>query len=115
LHWQTTRFSIDLVRPQVMGIVNVTPDSFSDGGRFFDHAAALAHCDRLVADGADLLDIGGDAVDGRWIESAFAVAGKHLARHFKQDSPVAGPSGLRLVRFGHRLVPPCRRRYRIRP
>jgi dihydropteroate synthase len=61
LHWQTTRFSIDLVRPQVMGIVNVTPDSFSDGGRFLDHAAALAHCDRLVADGADLLDIGGES------------------------------------------------------
>lgn len=61
LHWQTARFRIDLARPMVMGIVNVTPDSFSDGGRFLDAAAALDHCERLVADGADLLDIGGES------------------------------------------------------
>ncbi len=59
--WQTTRFGIDLSRPRVMGIVNVTPDSFSDGGRFLDTRAALAHCERLVAEGADLLDIGGES------------------------------------------------------
>ena len=46
-------------RPLVMGIVNVTPDSFSDGGSFFDVAAAVQHALQLVADGADLLDIGG--------------------------------------------------------
>lgn len=57
--WQTTRFRIDLGRPQVMGIVNVTPDSFSDGGR--DAAAACAHCDTLLAEGADILDIGGES------------------------------------------------------
>ena len=44
-----------------MGIVNVTPDSFSDGGRFFDADAAVAHALQLVADGADLLDIGGES------------------------------------------------------
>ncbi len=44
-----------------MGIVNVTPDSFSDGGRFLDHAASLAHARRLIADGADILDIGGES------------------------------------------------------
>ena len=44
-----------------MGIVNVTPDSFSDGGRHASTAAALRHCERLVADGADLLDIGGES------------------------------------------------------
>ena len=44
-----------------MGIVNVTPDSFSDGGRYLDHAAALAHARRLIADGADVLDIGGES------------------------------------------------------
>ncbi len=44
-----------------MGVVNVTPDSFSDGGRFHDPAAALAHARRLIADGADLLDIGGES------------------------------------------------------
>jgi dihydropteroate synthase len=61
VHWQTNRFRIDLGRPRVMGIVNVTPDSFSDGGRHFDVSAALAHCERLVAEGADLLDIGGES------------------------------------------------------
>jgi hypothetical protein len=60
-HWQTTRFSIDLARPRVMGIVNVTPDSFSDGGRHAGIRAALAHCERLVAEGADILDIGGES------------------------------------------------------
>lgn len=59
--WQTTRFSIDLSRPRVMGIVNVTPDSFSDGGRHADTAAALRHAQRLVEEGADILDIGGES------------------------------------------------------
>lgn len=59
--WQTSRFNIDLARPQVMGIVNVTPDSFSDGGQHASTAAALAHCERLLKDGADILDIGGES------------------------------------------------------
>lgn len=59
--WQAGRFTIDLARPQVMGIVNVTPDSFSDGGRFFDTDAACRQCEQLVNDGADLLDIGGES------------------------------------------------------
>jgi dihydropteroate synthase len=46
---------------QVMGVVNVTPDSFSDGGRFLDHAAALAHARRLVDEGADWVDVGGES------------------------------------------------------
>jgi dihydropteroate synthase len=45
----------------VMGIVNVTPDSFSDGGRFIDVEAALAHARRLTAEGADILDVGGES------------------------------------------------------
>ena len=48
-------------RPAVMGIVNVTPDSFSDGGRFLDADAAVAHGLALVAAGADLLDVGGES------------------------------------------------------
>jgi dihydropteroate synthase len=48
-------------RPLVMGVVNVTPDSFSDGGRFFDPAAAVAHGERLWAEGADWLDVGGES------------------------------------------------------
>ena len=59
--WQTSRFAIDLARPQVMGIVNVTPDSFSDGGRHDSMAAALRHCEQLLKEGADILDIGGES------------------------------------------------------
>jgi dihydropteroate synthase len=59
--WQTTRFDLDLSRARVMGIVNVTPDSFSDGGLHDSPAAALALCERLVGEGADLLDIGGES------------------------------------------------------
>jgi len=60
-HWQTSRFVIDLARVQVMGIVNVTPDSFSDGGQHGDTQAALRHCERLLDEGADILDIGGES------------------------------------------------------
>ena len=59
--WNTTRFSIDLTSPKVMGIVNVTPDSFSDGGQHLSATAALRHCEKLVEDGADILDIGGES------------------------------------------------------
>ena len=61
MFWQTTRFRIDLSRPRVMGIVNVTPDSFSDGGQHADTAAGLAHCEQLLKEGADILDIGGES------------------------------------------------------
>lgn len=61
MSWQTSRYRIDLSRPRVMGIVNVTPDSFSDGGLYARPADALAHCERLVAEGADILDIGGES------------------------------------------------------
>jgi len=50
-----------LDKPLVMGVVNVTPDSFSDGGRYFDARAAVAHARRLADDGADLIDIGGES------------------------------------------------------
>lgn len=61
MQWQTSRFLIDLRAPKVMGIVNVTPDSFSDGGQHASRNAAMAHCDRLLRDGADILDIGGES------------------------------------------------------
>lgn len=60
--WLTTRFSIDLSRPRVMGIVNLTPDSFSDGGRYSGSLKnALEYAEKLLADGADILDIGGES------------------------------------------------------
>jgi dihydropteroate synthase len=55
------RFRLALARPLVMGVVNVTPDSFYDGGRHADAAAAIAHARRLAEEGADLLDIGGES------------------------------------------------------
>ena len=61
LTWHTSRFAIDLQRPQVMGIVNATPDSFSDGGQHADTASALRHCEQLLREGADILDIGGES------------------------------------------------------
>ena len=59
--WKTTRFDIDLAEPRVMGIVNLTPDSFSDGDPSLTPARALALCERLLAEGADLLDLGGES------------------------------------------------------
>lgn len=59
--WQTSRFRIDLAQPRVMGIVNVTPDSFSDGGAHASAGSALKHCEQLLKEGADILDIGGES------------------------------------------------------
>ena len=58
---QCGRHLIDLDRPVVMGVLNVTPDSFSDGGRFFGLAEALAQAERLAADGAAIIDVGGES------------------------------------------------------
>lgn len=61
LQWRAGRFLIELDRPRIMGIVNITPDSFSDGGRHAAATAAISHCEQLVAEGADLLDLGGES------------------------------------------------------
>lgn len=62
LFWQCGRFQLSLQRPKIMGIVNLTPDSFSDGGHY-NHSivAALKHAEQLLSDGADILDIGGES------------------------------------------------------
>ena len=59
LKLNTQNKSILFDRPAVMGILNVTPDSFSDGGRFNQMGKALHHCEQMIADGADFIDIGG--------------------------------------------------------
>lgn len=59
--WRCGRFELELSSPLVMGVLNVTPDSFSDGGRHDDPAAAVAHGERLIAEGAAVLDIGGES------------------------------------------------------
>jgi len=55
------RFAFQLDRPLIMGVVNVTPDSFSDGGRFLDPAAAVAHARKLREEGADIIDLGAES------------------------------------------------------
>jgi dihydropteroate synthase len=60
--WKTRRATLDLSHlARVMGILNVTPDSFSDGGHHAGHAAALAHARRMIVEGADIIDIGGES------------------------------------------------------
>ena len=59
--WQTSRFDIDLQTPKIMGIVNVTPDSFSDGGLYQETAAAIRHAELLLKNGVDILDIGAES------------------------------------------------------
>jgi len=60
--WKTARRALTYgVRTLVMGVLNVTPDSFSDGGEFFDIERAVAHAEELVAEGADILDVGGES------------------------------------------------------
>jgi len=59
--WRAGRFEIDLGRPRVMAIVNVTPDSFSEAEPAATPAAAIARCERLLEEGADILDIGGES------------------------------------------------------
>jgi len=61
LEWETTRFKLDLGDPLIMGIVNVTPDSFSDPGEFFQSRVAIEHAAQLLKDGAHILDIGGES------------------------------------------------------
>jgi dihydropteroate synthase len=59
--WHTARGEVSLDVPVLVGILNVTPDSFSDGGRFAEVDAALAHAERLISDGATILDVGGES------------------------------------------------------
>lgn len=59
--WKCRRIEFDLARPLLMGIINATPDSFSDGGMFVEATAAVRHALQLVADGADIIDVGGES------------------------------------------------------
>lgn len=59
--WKTATHTIDISRPLVMGILNVTPDSFSDGGEFFSIDAAVRRAEQMINEGADMIDIGGES------------------------------------------------------
>lgn len=59
--WQCGRYTLTLSRPYVMGILNMTPDSFSDGGQYLDPQLAIERAQQMIADGADIIDIGGES------------------------------------------------------
>lgn len=59
--WQCGRYTLELSRPYVMGILNMTPDSFSDGGQYLDPQLAIDRAHQMIADGADIIDIGGES------------------------------------------------------
>jgi dihydropteroate synthase len=61
MQWRTSRFSLSVDAPIVMGVLNVTPDSFSDGGQWLEPHAAIDHARQMVADGAALIDVGGES------------------------------------------------------
>jgi dihydropteroate synthase len=61
IQWQTARGGVSLDRPVLVGVLNVTPDSFSDGGRFTGAGAALAHAEALLQEGATIVDVGGES------------------------------------------------------
>jgi dihydropteroate synthase len=65
MYWQCRQRTIDLTRPAVMGVLNVTPDSFSDGGRYTDVEAALARARGMVAEGVSVIDVGGESTRPR--------------------------------------------------
>ena len=61
MRWQAGRFQVELITPRVMGIINITPDSFSDGGKGVNTILALAQCEMFLRDGAAILDLGAES------------------------------------------------------
>lgn len=59
--WRCGKFNLTFDRPRIMGVLNVTPDSFSDGGEHFDHEAAIARGLAMLDEGADIIDVGGES------------------------------------------------------
>lgn len=72
LTWRVRGRDIELSKPIVVGILNTTPDSFSDGGRFFSADAAVAHAAQMLAEGADIIDIGGESTRPQGARPVFA-------------------------------------------
>ena len=92
-NWNIGRRSLELgKRTLVMGVINVTPDSFSDGGRYFEPAAAVAHGLRLLEEGADILDIGGEST-----RPGAAVAPASEIKEPRRRNPVSAEEELRRV------------------
>jgi dihydropteroate synthase len=87
-HWHVRGRALALSHPLVMGIVNVTPDSFSDGGEFLAPDAAVAHGARLLGEGADILDIGGQSTRPQGAEAVSTA--EELRRVLPVISALAG-------------------------
>lgn len=85
--WQTTRFDLDLSQPKIMGIVNLTPDSFSDGGQFAETRQALRHAEKLLSEGADILDVGAESTRPGAIALPLAQELARLAPFIKAAVP----------------------------
>ena len=98
MHFNCGYFQIDLSTPKVMGIVNVTPDSFSDGGKFSQTHLAIAHALKLVEEGASILDIGGESTRPnatpvslqQELDRVIPVI-EALIEHFKQNNQINIP------------------------
>jgi dihydropteroate synthase len=91
LCWHIRDRILAITRPLVVGIVNVTPDSFSDGGQFFEPSSAVDHALRLAAEGADILDIGGESSRPRAVPVS---EGDELARVVPVVAAITGQIGL---------------------
>src|SRR5215470_2831505 len=81
-----------LGRPIVMGVLNVTPDSFSDGGHFLDPARAIEHARRMVAEGADIIDLGAEST--RPYGGAVAVTQEEETRRLEPVLPAVAKLGV---------------------
>ena len=114
--WAVGKRTIELGRRTlVMGVVNVTPDSFSDGGRFFDRGHAVEHGLHLLDEGADILDIGGEStrpgvkIEAVKVETAARVSAKTAGKPAPEKAAVAADEELR------RVLPVISEIKRIRP
>ena len=82
-------------RTLIMGVVNVTPDSFSDGGQFLDPEKAVEHAERLLDEGADILDIGGESTrPGARVDAASSADGRRRRIRLARNPPSAPKKNL---------------------
>ena len=96
--WQCRTRRFDLSRPLIMGIVNVTPDSFSDGGEHAGFAEAIAWGRKLIADGAAILDVGGESTrPGEALAAGAEILNDVRAFELPGAEEVAGKSGAGLI------------------
>src|SRR5215831_4216729 len=89
--WQCRDRSLDLSKPVVMGVLNITPDSFSDGGRFDERGAALSHARRMIEERAAIIDIGGESTRPG---ASPAEAGQEMDRVLPLIEKLRGESGV---------------------